>query len=70
MSAAHVLPLVRAVLSWQVVPDPNSPDQKPIWGDVQLRRSCGSPVIGRVRAVLSWGTPPSTTDPDAHPPYS
>jgi hypothetical protein len=33
--AFPVLPLVRAVLSWQVVPDPNSPDQKPIWGDVR-----------------------------------
>jgi hypothetical protein len=32
--AFPVLPLVRAVLSWQVVPDPGSPDQKPIWGDV------------------------------------
>jgi hypothetical protein len=29
-----VLPLVRAILSWQIVPDPSSPDRKPIWGDV------------------------------------
>ncbi len=29
-----VLPLVRAILSWEIVPDPGQPDQKPIWGDV------------------------------------
>ena len=29
-----VLPLVRAILSWEIVPDPDSPDQAPIWGDV------------------------------------
>ncbi|MGH3368933.1 MAG: hypothetical protein ACRDPR_02940, partial [Nocardioidaceae bacterium] len=29
-----VLPLVRAILSWEIVPDPNQPDQVPIWGDV------------------------------------
>ena len=29
-----VLPLARAILSWEIVPDPNSPDQIPIWGDV------------------------------------
>lgn len=29
-----VLPLVRAILSWQVVPDPNTPAQVPVWGDV------------------------------------
>lgn len=29
-----VLPLVRAILSWEIVPAPNSPDQPPIWGDV------------------------------------
>ena len=33
--ASPVLPLVRAVLSWQVVPDPNTPDQVPVWGEVQ-----------------------------------
>ena len=31
---APLLPLVRAILSWEIVPDPNSPDQVPIWGDV------------------------------------
>ncbi len=31
---APVLPLVRAILSWQVVPDPDTPDQHPVWGDV------------------------------------
>jgi hypothetical protein len=30
-----VLPLVRAILSWEVVPDPDTPDQVPIWGDVR-----------------------------------
>ena len=29
-----VLPLVRAILSWEIVPDPDSPDQVPIWGEV------------------------------------
>lgn len=29
-----VLPLARAILSWEIVPDPDSPDQTPIWGDV------------------------------------
>lgn len=29
-----VLPLVRAILSWEIVPAPNTPDQVPIWGDV------------------------------------
>jgi hypothetical protein len=33
--AYPVLPLVRAILSWQIVPDPDSPDQTPIWGDVK-----------------------------------
>lgn len=30
-----VLPLVRAILSWEVMPDPNTPDQQPIWGEVR-----------------------------------
>jgi hypothetical protein len=30
-----VLPLVRAILSWEIMPDPGMPDQKPIWGDVR-----------------------------------
>jgi hypothetical protein len=29
-----VLPLVRAILSWEIVPDPDTPGQVPIWGDV------------------------------------
>ena len=29
-----VLPRVRAILSWEVMPDPNKPDQQPIWGEV------------------------------------
>jgi hypothetical protein len=29
-----VLPLVRAILSWEVMPDPQKPDQQPIWGEV------------------------------------
>lgn len=29
-----VLPLVRAILSWEIMPDPNKPDQQPIWGEV------------------------------------
>ena len=29
-----VLPLVRAILSWEVAPLPNMPGQQPIWGDV------------------------------------
>lgn len=33
--ATPVLPLVRAILSWEVMPDPNMPDQRPIWGDVR-----------------------------------
>lgn len=33
--ATPVLPLVRAILSWEVMPDPGMPDQTPIWGDVR-----------------------------------
>ena len=29
-----VLPLVRAILSWEIVPTPNTPDQVPVWGNV------------------------------------
>lgn len=29
-----VLPRVRAILSWEIMPDPNKPDQQPIWGEV------------------------------------
>lgn len=29
-----VLPLVRAILSWEIVPTPNDPQQIPIWGEV------------------------------------
>ncbi|MGN6723115.1 MAG: hypothetical protein ACTHJM_10925 [Marmoricola sp.] len=29
-----VLPLVRAILSWEIMPDPQKPDQQPIWGEV------------------------------------
>jgi hypothetical protein len=43
------LPLVRAVLSWQVVPDPGSPGQKPIWGDVH---ECHIQV--RPRPFIIW----------------
>ena len=33
--AFPVLPLVRAILSWEIVPTPGMPDQAPIWGDVR-----------------------------------
>jgi hypothetical protein len=33
--ALPVLPLVRAILSWQIVPDPGMPDQVPIWGEMR-----------------------------------
>lgn len=29
-----VLPLVRAILSWEIVPAAGQPDDKPVWGDV------------------------------------
>ena len=60
-----VLPLVRAILSWEIVPDPGSPDQKPIWGDVhechiQLRprRFSFGDLVAQLPADLDLKLPP------------
>jgi hypothetical protein len=59
-----VLPLVRAILSWELVPDPNRPDQRPIWGDVhechiQVRpRRLIFPDLARVVDKIKLKLPP------------
>ncbi|BEP12130.1 helix-hairpin-helix domain-containing protein [Acidothermaceae bacterium B102] len=44
-----VLPLVRAILSWESVPLPNTPDQQPIWGDVH---ECHIQVRPSVKIII------------------
>ena len=44
-----VLPLVRAILSWEVAPLPNMPDQQPIWGDVH---ECHVQIRPSIKIIL------------------
>lgn len=60
-----VLPLVRAILSWEVVPDPGQPDQVPIWGDVhechvqvRPRRFIFPDLVGQIDENLIAKLPP------------
>ena len=60
-----MLPLVRAILSWEIVPDPNSPDQAPIWGDVhechiqiRPRRFIFLDVLGSAAGKVAVKLPP------------
>src|SRR5206468_4243709 len=61
-----LLPLVRAILSWEIVPDPNMPDQAPIWGDVhechvqvRPRPFIFGDIVGRLPAEALAEIPPS-----------
>lgn len=51
------LPLVRAILSWRLMPPPNQPDWPPIWGNVvdhriQIRPSGGGPIFDLNQSII------------------
>ncbi len=63
--AFPVLPLVRAILSWEIVPDPDTPDQVPIWGEVhechvqvRPRRFVVPDLVGQVPDDILATLPP------------
>ena len=60
-----VLPLVRAILSWEIVPDPTKPNQPPIWGNVHdchvqipPRRFVVDDVLSQLAADVKLNLPP------------
>ena len=60
-----VLPLLRVILSWEIVPAANQPDQAPIWGDVhechvqvQPRRFILGDIVGKLPDEVVLELPP------------
>ena len=60
-----VLPLVRAILSWEIVPDPTKPNQPPIWGNVHdchvqipPRRFVVDDVLSQLATDVKLNLPP------------
>ena len=60
-----VLPLVRAILSWEIVPDPTKPNQPPIWGSIHdchiqipPRRFVVDDVLSQLTADVKLNLPP------------
>lgn len=73
--AFPVLPRLRAILSWEIVPDPGMPDQVPIWGEVhechiqvKPRRILFPDIVSLLPEELKLKLPPHLLTEELQPP--